>query len=208
MSKNTFLLIGISYYILAIIIIVIVLNIINKKETKKYNDKIKLLERDKNLIISGGILSELNKVESFINTDEMKEVFANWQERFKKIKEEDIPKISSQIDKIEDLYNKKDYKNLKKEIARTEYDIYFVKTKSDYLLKEVKEVTLSGDRNREEITKAKALYRNILAQYNNNKSDYSYISKAIDLQIENIDKLFSAFEVAMDNNSYQEIGKL
>ena len=33
----------------------------------KYSNALKLLERDKNLIISASILSELNKVESLVN---------------------------------------------------------------------------------------------------------------------------------------------
>ena len=34
------------------------------------------------------------------------------------------------------------------------------------------------------------------------------IEKPIDLQFENIDKLFSAFEMAMENNVYSEVGKI
>jgi hypothetical protein len=51
MSRTTFILIGISYYILSIIIIIVVLNTINKKERKKYSREISNLEREKNLII-------------------------------------------------------------------------------------------------------------------------------------------------------------
>ncbi len=57
MSKTTFILIGITYYIAAVIIITAVLNYISKKEQKKYESEINALERDKNLIISASILS-------------------------------------------------------------------------------------------------------------------------------------------------------
>ena len=72
MSSTTFILIGITYYIVSIIIIIVVLNIINKKDRTKYLNSINNLEREKNLIISAGILTELNKVENLINNDTMK----------------------------------------------------------------------------------------------------------------------------------------
>ena len=208
MSSTSFILLGVTYYVFALIIIIIVLNIINSKEAKKYQDKISLLERDKNLIISAGILTELNKVEGLVNNDSMRLMFDDWKSRFNKIKDEDIPKISDDLIVIEDLYSHKKYHELKELVAKTEYEIYFVKTKSNYLLNEIKEITLSEDKNRDSITKLKAKYRELITKYNNNKNDYMSIMAPIELQIENIDKLFSAFEVAMENNNYQEVGKI
>ena len=208
MSSTSFILLGVTYYVIALIIIIVVLNIINSKEAKKYQDKISILERDKNLIISAGILTELNKVEGLVNNDSMRLMFEDWQTRFNKIKDEDIPKISDNLIIIEDLYSHKKYHELKELVAKTEYEIYFVKTKSNYLLNEIKEITLSEDKNRDSITKLKAKYRELITKYNNNKNDYISIMAPIELQIENIDKLFSAFEVAMENNNYQEVGKI
>ena len=165
MSSTTFILLGVTYYIVALIIIIIVLNIINNKEKKKYQAKIALLERDKNLIISTGILTELNKVENLVNNDAMQKLYTNFQNRFEDIKNNDIPKISEDLDEIVELFSKKDYKELQKKVAKIEYEIYYVKTKSNYLLDEIKEITLSEDRNREIITKLKAHYREIIAKY-------------------------------------------
>ena len=46
MSKTTFILLGITYYIISVIIIIIVLNKINKKEKKKYLEEINNLENE------------------------------------------------------------------------------------------------------------------------------------------------------------------
>ncbi len=208
MSRTTFILIGISYYILSIIVIIVVLNIINKKESKKYSDEIKNLERDKNLIISASILSELNKVEPLVNNMETKEIFTEWQRRFNLIKEEEIPKISDQLLEIEELFNERKYRELKKKIAEAELDICYVKTKSNFLLEEIRGITLSEERNRDTITKLKANYREILTKYNNNKNDFEIVASPMELQFENVDKLFGAFEVAMEKNAYQEVGKI
>ncbi len=208
MSKTTFILLGISYYIISIIIIVVVLNFINKKENKKYLNEIKNLERDKNLIISASILAELNKVEPLINNSETNEIYKEWQRRFKVIKDEEVPKITDALLEIEELFNEKKYKELKQKIAEVELDICYVKTKSNFLLEEIRGITLSEERNRETITKLKASYREILAKYNNNKEEFSVVNSPMELQFENVDKLFSAFEVAMEQNAYQEVGKI
>ena len=208
MSSRTFILLGVTYFIVALIVIIIVLYIINKKTNNKYQLKLNELERDKNLIISAGILTELNKVESLINSAELQEKFNNWTKRFNEIKDVDVPKIEDDLNELEALYKNKKLKDLNEKLAKVEYQIYFIKTKSNYLLNEIKEITLSNDRNRTSITKLKASYREIVAKYNNNKEEYEAITSPIDLQLETIDKLFSAFEVSMDDNNYSEVNKI
>ena len=208
MSKETFLLIAISYYLITIIIIVIVLAILNKKNRQKILNEINSLEREKNLIISASILIELNKVEALINNDELKNKYEEWYQRFNDIKDKEIPKITDEIIEIEDEFNEKKYKNIEKDILNAESTINLLKTRADFLLEEIKEITLSEERNRETITKLKAEYREILNQYSMNTSDYEIIKVPIELQFENIDKLFSTFENAMEKNQYLEVGKI
>ena len=208
MSKSTFILIGILYYILTIVVIILVLNWINKREEKKYKTEITTLERDKNLIVGASILSELNKVGALINNDTMQKKYDNWLARLKEIKEVEIPKITDALIEIEETFENKDYPKLKSKIAALELEIAYVKTKSNFLLDEVKEITLSEEKNRETITKLKSEYRAILTKFNTNKEEYSEVEKPLELQFENVDKLFSTFEVAMDNNDYPEVGKI
>ncbi len=208
MSRTTFILLGVLYYIGTIVIIVVVLNWINKKEQKKYKDEITTLERDKNLIVGASILSELNKVGALINNDAMQKKYDSWVERLKEIKDNEVPKITDSLIEIEESFQDKDYKDLKTKIAALELEIAYVKTKSNFLLDEVKEITLSEEKNRETITKLKADYRALLTKFNSNKNEYDEVAKPLELQIENVDKLFGAFEVAMDNNEYTEVGKI
>ena len=205
MNKTTFILLGVTYYIVSVLIIIIVLNKINKKGKNKYKQEIEELERDKNQIISSDIMSSLQTVEEFVNNDLMQEVYNNLRTRFDVIKKEDIPHITDNLLKLEDLYDSKKYKELNKLLGTVEFDIYLVKAKSDYLLKEIKKITLSKGKNREIATSLKTRYRLVLNEYNNHKIEYTYISK---LQFENIDKLFSSFEVAMEGNNYSEVNKI
>ena len=208
MSQTAYILAGITYYIVSIIVIVIVLNLINKREKKKYQNEIIALERDKNLIISSSILSELNKVEALVNNDKMQETFEDWQKRFKEIKDVEVPKLTDALIEIEDCFNEKKYASLNDKIAKAELEIFYVKTKANFLLDEIKEITLSEERNRETITKLKAKYREIITKYNKNKNDYKEVCAPLELQFEIVDKLFAAFEVAMETNQYEEVGKI
>ena len=208
MSRTTFIFIGILYYIFTVILIIVVLNLINKKERNKYKEEIANLERDKNLIVGASILSELNKVGALVNNDVMQKKYENWQKRLKEIKEVEVPKITDGLIEIENTFEDKNYKSLKPKIAALELQIAYVKTKSNFLLDEIKEITLSEEKNRETITKLKSEYRSILTKYHASKSDYSEIENPIELQFENVDKLFSAFEVSMEKNEYTEVGKI
>ena len=89
-----------------------------------------------------------------------------------------------------------------------EKDIFRAKAKSVKLLSEIKELTESEERNREAITKLKSTYREIVFKYNKNKNDYHDTSSRIELQFENIDKLFSAFEISIQNQEFSELGKI
>lgn len=208
MTREMFMLFAIGYYFLTMIIIVIVLLVISNKTKKKYLAQINELERQKNLVISAGILSELNKVESLINNDDLRKKYESWQKRFSEIKNDDIPKITDLINEVQEYFETKDYANLKASIIKTEMDLNYLQTKSGILLDEIKEITLSEERNRDKITKLKAEYRNVLTTYKEDPESYSKIKTPLELQFENVDKLFASFENAMDKNAYTEAPKI
>lgn len=208
MTKSTFLLFAIGYYIITMLIVSVVLVIMNSRFKKKYRNQISSLEREKNLIISASMLSELNKVESLVNNEELKKKYSNWVTRFNKIKDEDIPHMTDNIDKVQQYFEEGEYKKLKESLIKTEIDLNFLKTKADYLLSEIKEITLSEEKNREKITKLKSDYRFLKNMYNDNIADYERIKKPLELQFENVDKLFVSFEELMDKNEYTEVGKV
>lgn len=210
MSSHLMNMITLAYFILVTIICIVLFCYVRKKIKKQYVSTLNDLDRNKNLIISGNILSELNKVESLINNKELEEKYNYWKTLFKAIKEEDLPRITDEIIVVEDIFNNRKFKDVNVRLARIEFDIYIAKSKSQKLLKDIEEITLSEQKNREIVTKLKSEYRNIFLHYNNanNKGDYALIEKALELQFENIDKLFSAFEVSMENNIYSEVGKI
>ena len=90
-------------------------------------------------------------------------------------------------------------------IAKLEMEIYKVRTSSEFLLNEIKEITDSEEKNRAIIIKLKAKYRTLFQKYNETKAEFGEIAKSVDLQFENISKKFENFEQAMDNKDYMEV---
>ena len=208
MGRTTFLLLAVAYYIITIIILIVILNLLNNKKKNKLKNQIDELEKEKNLIISASMLSELNKVEALVNNDEMRFKLNDWKKRFNNIKDVELPKITDTINEIEELFEDHNFKDLKGLILKADFDLNALRTKATYLLDEIKDVTLSEERNRETITKLKAQYREIIATYKDYEDEYAIIKVPIELQFENVDKLFQAFETSMEQNAYTEVGKI
>lgn len=206
--SSTVKLLCLTYVLLAIAILTVIFIIVTKHNKKRYGDILDTLEREKNLIINANILSELNKVESMINSKDIENKYIEWKRRFDEIKNVDIPALTDNLIMIEDLFVTKKYKEIEPTLAKVELSIYHVKTKANYLLEEIKNLTLSEERNRETVTKLKGKYRNIINTYHENIDSYMMIKKPIELQFETIDKLFSAFEIAMEKNAFGEVAKI
>lgn len=208
MSKETFILIAIAYYILSIIVIVVFLILYNKKVEKNYKLQIDLLEREKNLIISTSILSELNKLKALAKNDDLKEKYSTWKKSFNSIKENDLDNIVELISDLDTLFLEHNYKELKPLMLNTELELNKVKTKTDSLLDDIKEITYSEEKNRETITRLKAEFRDIRNTYKADEVSFDIIKEPLELQFENADKLLIAFEKLMDNNEYTEVSKV
>ncbi len=208
MSKELLIILGILYYVITIASIIGVLVLLNHKNKKNYRKEIDELERDKNLVVSANLIAELNKVEPLVQDSDMKDSLKVWQDKFKSIKEVDVPKVTDELLEAEDLYAGQNYKELKEKLSAIELELYYVKTKANYLLDEIKEITLSEEKNRDTITKLKANYREILQKYQSKKTEYTLVSGPLELQFENVDKLFGTFETLMEKKSYQEVSKI
>ena len=206
MNKITAIITLVFIFVMFLLYVLIIIIRNNKK--KHLLSLIDKLNTQKNLIISASLRTELSKSVKLVNNKKTEKQIEDWQQRFEEIENVDLPRITDELIDIENFVEEKDYPESYKAIDKTEKDIYHVKAKSLYLLSEIKELTESEERNREAITKLKSIYREIVFKYNKNKNDYSEVANRIELQFENIDKLFSAFEVAVNNREYEELGKI
>ena len=202
------MLIIVGLYIFIVIIVVIVLNLLQNNRNKKYKTILDKLEVEKNVIDSTPISSEISKIKTFLKNDKLDNNLNNWEERFKDIRTNQIPKITDMILEADYSLKQQDYKSTVFKIAKLEMEIYKVRTNTEILLDEIKEITSSEERNRAIIIKFKALYRELYDKFEKNKLEYGEISNSIILQFENISKRFEAFEITMENNEYTEVTKI
>ena len=206
MNKITIIIAGVFILLSALLFILTI--IIKNKRKNNILSSVDKLTTEKNLIISSQLMSELSKASKLVNNKKTEELVESWKKRFNNIENKDMPKLTDNLIEVENLCVNKEYKAAKEALSLAEKNIFHVKAKSYKLLNEIKELTESEERNREAVTKLKSLYREVVFKYNKNKNDYGDICNPIELQFENIDKLFSGFEVAIENHEYEELGKI
>lgn len=198
----------ISLAVAAIILIVIVLNLLQSSKNKKMKKLINNLEVQKNVLDSTPIIPELAKVESYLKSEKMEVMYNDWKERLENIKNVQIPKITDMIIETEYSLSQMDHKATLYKIAKLEMEIYKVRTNSEFLLNEIKDITNSEEKNRAIITKLKAKYREIYQKFNNEKDSYGDYESVVFKQFEVIAKSFEKFEIIMENNDYTEVSDL
>ena len=202
MSKALFF--GI-YAAVLVVLIIIIFVIIKKKRLKRYRNELEKLDKEKNEIESAPVVSELAKLETIVKNEKLEEKYKKWFNEFENIKNEDIPKINDLLIDLDSILDAKDTKAFEVSIPRVELEIYKARQSIDTLLEEIKEMNLSEEKYRKIITKLKTKYRELNEKFESNKKDYDQIANPIELQFENIEKLFQDFEVYMEDKDYQEV---
>lgn len=202
--QGQYLIIG-SATIIAMVIVIIILHFIRKFEMKYYRDRIKELERQRNIVASTPVLLELSKVEPIIKNDKMEEKYNKWQDEFVSIKENRLTVIDDMLIDLDLYIEKRDYKSCGYSMAKIEMEIYKVREAADHLLEEIKDITLSEEKYRTIVTKLKTKYRELNREFHDHEQLYEQMQEPISLQLENIERRFLDFEKVMDDNDYAEV---
>lgn len=202
---NTIVITIVILALVAITLIIGVLIAIQKKNEKGIKKQLQDLEIEKNKIDSMPIVPELTKIESLNKNGKLEAMYNNWKDRLDVIRTNQIPKITDMLLDADYSLSKQDYKSTIYKIAKLEMEIYKVRTNSDFLLNEIKEITTSEERNRAIITNLKSKYRDLYRRYSKSKESFGEVVESIDLQFENIAKRFEEFEQAMEDNEFTDI---
>ena len=195
-------------YIVVVAILIIILLVKTSKKNKRIKESIKKLETEKNLILNAPILNELSKVEALVKDDKLKYKYDNWEKKFDDIRNIYIPQITDMLLDADIYVSDKNYKELRKILADVELKIYKLREKTNKLISEIKEITLSEEKNRSQIVKLKNEYRSLKQNYEKTKNEYKPVNNQIELQFENIEKRFQEFEIVMEKKDYDEINYL
>lgn len=202
---NIVILLSVSIFIVSVILIIVVLYLLQNRKNKKYKEEIDKLEIEKNKLDSSPVIPELSKIESYLNNEKLEAMYNNWKERLDVIRTNQIPKITDMLLDADYSLSKMDYKKTIYKIAKLEMEIYKVRTNSEFLLNEIKEITGSEERNRAIVTKLKIKYRELYQKFQNTKQEFGDIGKTVELQFESIAHKFEEFEDLMEKNEYTEV---
>lgn len=205
---NNMLLMIVTYYIIAILLIAIVLNLIQVLKRQKYKGELQDLERQKNTVIDASIMTELSKVEVLAKNEKLKVKYQNWQEGIEKIKKELLENITDLLLEADYLVDQKNFKEYISKKIKTELKLYEALEKRNKLFGEIQEITMSETRNRDRVTELKARFREIIQAFDNSKGDFGNLADTVKMQMENIEKRFQEFEVEMENQDYEEVNHI
>lgn len=125
--------------------------------------------------------------------------------RYDIIKNERYSEITDKLLDVDNLIESRNYKEARDKVVDLEMEIYKLRVSTDNLLDEIREVTMSEERNRAIVTKLKSRFRELERTLNNNKAAYGDVVTNIELQFENIEKNFTDFEEVMEQNEYEEV---
>ncbi len=202
--QGQYLVLG-SYLVICIIIVIVALHFIRRGITNRYRKQVKELEVAKNMVASTPVSLELSKVEPIIKNDKMEEKYNDWQEKFDDLREKKLAQIDDMLIDLDIYIDKRDYKTCLYRLAKAELEIYKARESADYLLDEIKEITLSEEKYRAIVIKLKTRYRELNKDFQNHKQMYDEMQEAIELQLENIERRFLDFEKVMEKNEYNEV---
>lgn len=202
--QGQYLVLG-SYLVICIIIVIVALHFIRRGITNRYRKQVKELEVAKNMVASTPVSLELSKVEPIIKNDKMEEKYNDWQEKFDDLREKKLAQIDDILIDLDIYIDKRDYKTCLYRLAKAELEIYKARESADYLLDEIKEITLSEEKYRAIVIKLKTKYRELNKDFQNHKQMYDEMQEAIELQLENIERRFLDFEKVMEKNEYSEV---
>ena len=193
---------------LALVLIVGVLIAIRKKKESKIKKQLSNLEIEKNKIDSMPIIPELTKIEALNKNGKLEAMYNNWKDRLDVIRTNQIPNITDMLLDADYSLSKQDYKSTIYKIAKLEMEIYKVRTNSDFLLNEIKEITTSEERNRGIITDLKSKYRDLYQKFSENKNAFGETAESVELQFESIATRFEEFEEVMEEKDFAEVTKV
>lgn len=205
---NELVLMIITYYIIAILCIVIVLNLIQYYTKNKYKKEVSNYDIEKNELIDAPIMTELKKVEELSRNKAIKDKYNVWKSEIDSMKDNLEKEINDMIIDADFLLDQKDYKNYTLKRISLEIKLLEAKGLKNKIYDEIREITLCEENNRAKITLLKERFREAIRIYNTSKNTYVPIDKTIDLQIETIEKRFQEFEILMEKQDYVSVNKL
>ena len=201
----------IVYLIIAIAVIVfVVLSILvikkmRKKNTEKLLSKVNELEIRKNNLDSMPVMVELSKIEDIAKSEQLEEKISEFKIRFQEVREVRLKKVNDLIVDMDVSIEKKNIKEYIDNYSNAEIALDEAEYSINNILDEINEIASYEEKYRDIITKLKAKYRFLEHTYTEKENSFGDLKDVIKMQFENIAKRFNDFDKVMDEKLYNEI---
>ena len=187
--NNIFLMIF-TTFLLGVIAVIITFVVTKRKAKKRYRNKVNALEIEKNQLVNVKILSEMTKVKELVKTDNLQHKLDNWDKSFSYVKDKMLPKITDELSDVDFMIDRRDYESAIRKMTNIELEINALKRKNEKLIKEIKLITESEERNRALITKLKVQYRELHSKFDRSGKEYEKAEEAILNKFKSIEQKF------------------
>ena len=202
--KMVYLIIAVAI-VLFVVISILIVRKMRKKNREKLVNRVNELEIKKNNLDSMPVMVELGKIEDIAKSEQLEEKISEFKIRYQEIKEVRLKKVN---DLIVDLDVSIEKKNIK-EYMDTYSDASIALDEAEYsinnILDEINEIASYEEKYRDIITKLKAKYRFLEHTYTEKETMFGDLKDVIKMQFENIAKRFNDFDKVMDEKLYNEI---
>lgn len=205
--NNDIILLILTYYFIGVACIIITLNLIQYFNKKKYKNEIETLDIEKNQIIDAPIMTELSKVET-LKAKSIKDKYKLWKKEIEDMKHDLDSSINDMILDADFSLEQKNYKEYLIKKVNIEIKLLELKEQKERLLEEIKEITLSEERNRVLMTELKTKYREIVHNFEINRDSFSSVTDVVQLQIETVEKRFLDLEKDLEKQDYISANKI
>ncbi len=195
----------VSAVILTVVLSVIIIRIMRKKEQELLQSKVNELEVKKNNLNSLPVMVELSKIEDIAKSEQLEEKISEFKVRYQEIKEIKLKKINDLIVDLDVTVEKKSIKEYIDNYSNAEIALDEAEYSLNNILDEIDEIASYEEKYRDIITKLKAKYRFLEHSYTEKETLFGDLKDVIKMQFENIAKRFNDFDKVMDEKLYNEI---
>lgn len=192
-------------FVAAIIISILVIRKLRKKEHDELVNKVNELEIKKNTLDSMPVMVELSKIEDIAKSEQLEEKISEFKVRYQEIKEVRLKKINDMIVDLDVTVERRNLKEYIEEYSNAALALDEAEYSLNNILDEIDEIASYEEKYREIITKLKAKYRFLEHSYTEKETMFGELKDIIKMQFENIAKRFNDFDKVMDEKLYNEI---
>ena len=195
----------ISLIIIFVIALVIFLFIfLRRRKRNKLINGINELEYKKNELDGLPVLTELAKIEEIAKSEQLEEKVVEFKDRYSVAKDR-LSKITDQLVTLDEYVSNRQFKEYYDKYSEIEAELYEIEEELNNVLEEIDDIASYEEKYRDIVTKLKIRYRTLEKVYANKEESFGDIKKVIKMQLENIEKRFSDFDLVMEEKLYNEV---